>query len=171
MKAIVYTSETGHTARYAKLLSERTGLPAYSMQEAERKLGRREPVLYLGWLMAGGTKGYQTAGKLFMLEGVVSVGMTKTPNGTLWNRAVQNDAHVVDGARVFYLQGGYDGSRLHGVYRVMMKAVEAGMAKRLTKKTDRTPEENDMLSMLHDGGDRVREENLTEILDWIHRSR
>ena len=28
MKAIVYTSETGHTARYAALLSKEIGLPA-----------------------------------------------------------------------------------------------------------------------------------------------
>ena len=30
MKAIVYTSQTGHTQRYAQMLAERTGVPAYS---------------------------------------------------------------------------------------------------------------------------------------------
>ena len=38
MKAIVYTSHTGHTQRYAQLLAERTGVPAYSMKEAREKL-------------------------------------------------------------------------------------------------------------------------------------
>ena len=31
MKAIVYTSQTGHTQRYAQMLEERTGVPAYSL--------------------------------------------------------------------------------------------------------------------------------------------
>lgn len=170
MKAIIYTSETGHTARYAKMLSEKTGLPAFSLQEAPKKLCRHDPVLYLGWLMAGGTKGYKTAKKLFTLRGVVSVGMSETPNGALWDRAEKGD-HTVDGARVFYLQGGYDGSKLHRIYRVMMKTVEKSMVQKLSKKTDRTPEENDMLSMLQSGGDRVREENLAEILDWLGQGR
>ena len=34
MKAIVYTSQTGHTQRYAQMLAERTGVPAYSLKEA-----------------------------------------------------------------------------------------------------------------------------------------
>ena len=32
IEAIVYTSNTGNTAQYAKLLVARTGLPAYSAQ-------------------------------------------------------------------------------------------------------------------------------------------
>lgn len=33
MKAIVYTSNTGTTAEYAKLIGEKTGLPVYSFEE------------------------------------------------------------------------------------------------------------------------------------------
>ena len=33
--AIVYTSETGHTARYALLMKEKLGLEAYRAEEAE----------------------------------------------------------------------------------------------------------------------------------------
>ena len=35
MKAIIYTSNTGGTERYARLLAEQTGLPAYSLTEAK----------------------------------------------------------------------------------------------------------------------------------------
>ena len=34
--AIVYTSNTGYTQQYAKLLGEKTGLPVYSLDEAMR---------------------------------------------------------------------------------------------------------------------------------------
>ena len=42
MKAIVYTSQTGHTQRYAQMLAERTGVPAYSLKEAGKSLRRGE---------------------------------------------------------------------------------------------------------------------------------
>ena len=41
--AIVYTSQTGFTARYAALLAERTGLPCRPLKEAAalpREIGR-----------------------------------------------------------------------------------------------------------------------------------
>ena len=34
MKAIIYTTNTGTTAQYAKMLAEQTELPAFSMEEA-----------------------------------------------------------------------------------------------------------------------------------------
>ena len=54
--AIVYTSQTGFTARYAALLAERTGLPCRPLKEAAA-LPRGTAVIYLGWLCAGGIKG------------------------------------------------------------------------------------------------------------------
>ena len=56
MKAIVYTSQTGHTQRYAQMLAERTGVPAYSLKEAGKSLRRGEEIFYMGWLMAGTVK-------------------------------------------------------------------------------------------------------------------
>jgi hypothetical protein len=36
----------------------------------------------------------------------------------------------------------------------------------LVEKTDRTPEEDDMLDMMRCGGERVKKENLSAVLDW-----
>ena len=38
MKAIVYTSQTGSTERYAQMLSKATGVPAYPAKEASKRL-------------------------------------------------------------------------------------------------------------------------------------
>lgn len=38
----------------------------------------------------------------------------------------------------------------------------------LVEKTDRTPEEDDMLDMMLHGGERVRIENLSAVLDWYN---
>ena len=58
MKAIIYTTQTGSTERYAKLLAHETGLPAYTLAEAKKAVLPGGSVIYLGWIMAGCIKGY-----------------------------------------------------------------------------------------------------------------
>ena len=57
MDAIVYTSNTGSTKRYAELLSQMTGLPAFALGDAKDKLSANAGIIYLGWIMASGVKG------------------------------------------------------------------------------------------------------------------
>ena len=37
MDAIIYTTNTGSTEQYAKLLAQKTGLPTYSLAEAKKR--------------------------------------------------------------------------------------------------------------------------------------
>ena len=53
---------------------------------------------------------------------------------------------------LFTLQGGYDSTRLCGVYRLMMKAITPSLEKQLTQKKKRTPGEEKSLEMLRCGG-------------------
>ncbi|MCI7020729.1 MAG: hypothetical protein MR913_13195 [Clostridiales bacterium] len=73
--AVVYTSNTGYTAQYASLLGGETGLPVYSLAEAEQNLAQGTPVIYLGWLAAGTVRGYARAAKRFDLRALCAVGM------------------------------------------------------------------------------------------------
>lgn len=57
MKAIIYTTNTGSTAQYAKMLAEKTGLQAFSMEEAKSKVEAGSEIIYLGWIMAAQVKG------------------------------------------------------------------------------------------------------------------
>ena len=57
MNAIIYTTNTGSAERYAKLLAEKTGLPAYSLAEAKKAVPNGAEIIYLGWIMAGVVKG------------------------------------------------------------------------------------------------------------------
>ena len=61
MNAIVYTTNAGSTARYAKLLAHETGLPAYSLPEAKEAVPAGAKIIYLGWIMAGSVHGYAAA--------------------------------------------------------------------------------------------------------------
>ena len=73
--AIVFTSNTGYTEQYARLLGQKTGLPVYALDEARERLAPGNHILYLGWLMAGTVKGYTKAVKQYHVEAVCGVGM------------------------------------------------------------------------------------------------
>ena len=62
--AIVYTSNTGYTAEYARMLGEKTGLPVWEL--ASRQVPKGSDIVYLGWLMAGNIQGYK------MLPGITA---------------------------------------------------------------------------------------------------
>lgn len=163
MDAILYTSNSGFTAHYATLLGEATGLPVYPLGEAGR-LAKGSEVIYLGWLMAGGVKGCRKALARFRVRALCAVGMgaegSQTPEGI----ATQN--HLDEEIAVFYLQGGFDITKLHGIYKFMMTCMAKGMGKKLSEKPKRTAEEDAMLEMMQHGGDCVRAENLAPILRW-----
>ena len=67
---------------------------------------------------------------------------------------------------LFTLQGNFDVQKLHGVYRFMMNVMVKTAGKGLANKTDRTPEEDDMLDMMINGGKRVSLQNLKAVTEW-----
>ena len=71
MNAIIYTTNTGSTARYAELLPCATGLPAYSLAEAKSAVSTGAEVIYLGWIMAGSIKGYAAAARRYRVRAVL----------------------------------------------------------------------------------------------------
>ena len=165
--SIVYTSNTGYTAEYARLLGERTGLPVYSLAEAEQKLAAGNRVIYLGWLMAGKVQGYKKAAKRYKVQAVCGVGMGG--NGSQLQEVRKANA-ISEKTPLFTLQGGFDINKLSGVYKLMMTIMVKTAGKGLAEKQDRTPEEDVMLDMLTRGGSRVSAENLAEVLAWVNEA-
>ena len=163
MNAIVYTSNTGFTAQYAKLLGEKLCLPVYALDTAEGELAAGAEIIYLGWLMAGQVKGYKQAAKRYKIAVVCGVGMGASGSqieDICKSNAIQEDTPV------FTLQGGFDLGKLHGPYRLMMNTMRHTVGKKLAAKPDKTAEEQDMLDLLQNGGSRVNEENLHPVLEW-----
>lgn len=78
MRAIVYTSNTGSTEKYAKMLSHQICVPSYSMEEAKTKVKPGAEIIYMGWIMAGKIKGYPEAARKYRIQAVCGVGMGQT---------------------------------------------------------------------------------------------
>ena len=168
MKAIIYTSNTGSIAEYAQLLGNELNLPVHSLQQAKNKVLSGSEIIYLGWIMAGNIKGYAGAAKRYKVRAVCGVGMGQTGSQT---EDVRQKTAIPESIPVFTLQGNFNVKKLHGLYRAMMEIMVKTAGKGLAEKKDRTPEEDDMLDMMLHGGERVKAENLSTVLEWYRRNR
>lgn len=162
MDAIVFTSNTGYTEQYAHMLGNETGLPVYPLPEAKSKLSKGAKIIYLGWLCASKVHGFSKAKKLYEICAVCAVGMAPDDSQL---EEVKKSNSITD-TPTFVLQGGFDMNRLHGIYKFMMKSMKKFLGKKLTEKPDKTPEEEDMLDLLMNGGSRVSPEKLEPVLNW-----
>lgn len=155
VSAIVYSSSTGFTRRYAQLLAERTGLLAYDLG-GNSLPPKGSEVFCLGWLRAGSVVGLRKASGRYRVRGVGVVGMSLTPNGKTMEDA---------GLPAFYLPGGYCPGKLKGVNKVMM-----GMFVRMmTKKPPKNEEEAAMQKALLEGCDFFDPARLEPVVEFIGR--
>ena len=161
---IVYNSKTGHTRQYAEMLAAAEKMKVYSLQEAQNVLPEKEPVLFLGWLMAGHISGIDQAVRRWDVRCAVGVGMA--PDGKD-NLATMAKANFVPNAPLFYLQGGWAPKKVGWFQRRAVGMVTRATRKQLLAKKNRTRQEEAYLSMLIRGGSFVEYQNLKPIQDWL----
>ncbi|MGI6084871.1 MAG: hypothetical protein ACOYIF_05435 [Acetivibrionales bacterium] len=164
MKAIVYESNTGNTKKYAEMLGQKTGLPVYEHKEASRHLGVNAEIIYMGWLFASTIKGYKKASKNYTVKAVCGVGMRRSCEEAVKDIVEKN--HISD-TKAFYLRGGYDSKKLHGIYKFMMNMMSKTVLKQLVNKENKTDEDLESIDMINNGKSFVNEENLAPILEWF----
>lgn len=162
-EAIVYSSNAGHTSEYAEIIGCETGLPVYPISKG---CAAGTKVLYMGWLMAGTVNGYKKAAKRYKICAVCGVGMSE--NGSQIED-IKKANNLSGDTPIFSLQGGFDMSLLHGIYKFMMKTVAAGAMKKLKGKENLTEEEAKSLEMITKGANYVSVENAREIIDIINQ--
>lgn len=165
-KAIVYMSNTGHTAAYAELLSERLDLPAYTLEEAPGKLEKRCPIIYLGWIMAGKMKGYRQAERRFNVCAACGVGMTA---GGMNADRLRKATGVKDDIDVYAIPGGFELNKLQGMLYSVMKKTTRKVADDLLAKPERTPEEENMLMLMTRGAAQIDPARLDRLAEWYEK--
>lgn len=157
--AIVYTSNTGHTARYAQMLGEKTGLPVYTAAAAKKQLEKGSEIIYMGWLFVSHVKGYKQAAKRYSVSAVCGVGLC--PTGELL-REIRKADKLPDDFPLFTLQGGMDYGKLKGINKFMIDTLIRGMSANKRRSKD----EDAMLELLTRGGDYVHEKHLNAVMKW-----
>ena len=158
-KYIVYTSQAGHSERYAKMLSQRLDISAIPLDEAAKSIKSGTEIIYIGWLFANSIKGYKKANKLFSIVCTVAVGLC--PTGELISE-VKSANRIKDTSPLFTVQGGMDRNTLRGINRFMINT----LIKVLKKNTNPTDEDREKLRLIETGGDFVSEENLKDVINF-----
>lgn len=159
MKAVVYTSNAGHTAEYARILGRKTGLPVYSLNEATKKLEKNTPIIYLGWLLANSIKGYKKAAGRFNLSAICAVGLCDTGTAIAEVRQVNS---LADSIPLFTMQGGMDRTKLRGINKLMIKLLTKG----LSSQKERSEQDERMLELITHDKKYVSEKNTAAFMEW-----
>ena len=157
MKVIVYTSNTGHTAEYSKMLGAKIGLPVYALNEAAKKLQKGTEIIYLGWLFANNIKGYKKATKKYKISAICAVGLCDTGTAVAEVRKANS---ISEETPLFTMQGGMDKTKLRGINKFMINMLTKG----LSSRKERTENDERMLELLTHDRNYVSEENITAFM-------
>lgn len=160
--AVLFTSNTGFTAKYARLLAQASGIPAYDMSEKKELPPWGASVLYLGWLCAGTIKGFSSARKRYQIQAVCAVGMAPAESGQ--SEKLSGSNHLGN-TPLFYLRGGFAPEKLTGVLKVMM----GFMARAVAKAPAETEADREQQAALVSGGNWVSTEALEPVLAWLEK--
>ena len=161
MKVIVYTSNTGHTAEYSKILGAKIGLPVYTLKEAKKKIQKGTEIIYLGWLFANNIKGYKKATKKYKISAICAVGLCDTGTAVAEVRKANS---ISEETPLFTMQGGMDKTKLRGINKFMINMLTKG----LSSRKERTENDERMLELLTHDKNYVSEENITAFMKWFN---
>ena len=160
---VIYQSNTGYTEQYAKMLARRLDVPAYPLEKVPKCHLHKEAV-FLGWLFAGSIVGYKKCAHKYRVRCAAGVGMSPpTPEMASGLRAAMK---IPDSVAVFYLQGGFDITKLKGPMKLIMKVKCREIAGRLSAKPELNEAEQATYEMTQHGASCVGTENLAEIIAW-----
>ncbi len=159
-KAILYTSKAGHARQYAKMLASRIGIPATEL--GSEHLEKESSVIFIGWVRAGVVVGLHDALERYRIRAIGVVGLNYQNL-----KLVDNLQGRCGGAKVFYLQGGFEPDKLKGFDRFAIKFAAKMMMHRLMRKKTRSGDDEAMLALLRKGGDKVSMEALDTMVHAI----
>ena len=150
-RVIIYKSKTGHTERYAKMLSEELNIPCYSHKDA--KVSENDEVIFLSYVYVSKIMGLSKILKKYNVKVVIAVGVLAYSKDYLNTLKDANNIKLP----FFYLRGGIDYSKLNFFFRKFLPVIGKDIAK----------DDKELLNLLKNGGDFVTKDNLSEVLNYL----
>ena len=157
MTIIIYSSKTGSSEKYAKMLADRTGLPCYSIKDAYPK---DEDIVFFGWLRKYTVNGLSKVDRS-RLKAVCVVGVDNTD---FFPRAevIKNNGY---NAETFYLRGWIDIKKINFFERMILKLVAKHILKEAGVYADM-----DLIKTMTEGGSYFDESFIEPIEKFIECS-
>lgn len=150
-KVIVYKSKTGHTERYAKMLSEELDIPCYSYKEA--KVSDNDKVIFLSYIYASKIMGLSKALNKYNIKAIIAVGALAYSKDYVNTLKQTNNIDKP----FFYLRGGIDYSKLNFIFRKFLPIIGKDIAK----------DDKELLNLFKNGGDFVTKDNLKDVINHL----
>lgn len=150
-RVIIYKSKTGHTERYAKMLSEELNIPCYSYKDAI--VSKNDEVIFLSYIYASKIMGLSKILKKYNVKVVIAVGALAYSKDYLNTLKDANNIKLP----FFYLRGGIDYSKLNFFFRKFLPVIGKDIAK----------DDKELLNLFKNGGDFVTKDNLNEVLNYL----
>ena len=150
-RVIIYKSKTGHTARYARMLSKELNIPCYSYKDA--KVSENNEVIFLSYIYASKIMGLSKILKKYNVKVVIAVGALAYSKDYLNTLKDANNIKLP----FFYLRGGIDYSKLNFFFRKFLPVIGKDIAK----------DDKELLNLFKNGGDFVTKDNLNEVLNYL----
>lgn len=145
--AIVYSSCTGSSKRYAEMLSAQLHIPAHPLGKEPLRPGSK--IIFVGWVFAGKVMGYKKAAKKYDVGAVVSVGMS--PVGPKSEDLARKANSLGAGMKVFCRQGGFNINKLPLPFKLIMQVKNKEIAERFEGRSDLSPQEQATYTMASTG--------------------
>ena len=156
---IVYESKTGFTKRNAEMLAAKTGLNVFRVQELS-KVNPGEEIIFLGWMKVGKIQGLAKVRKHKVIA-VCGSGTAAIAEPSPEEVIARNK---LEGVPFFYLRGGcFPLREIKGIDKIMLSM----FIKMLKSRKAQDEKTKESISIIENGFDGVKEENLEPVLEWL----
>ena len=150
-RVIIYKSKTGHTERYAKMLSEELNIPCYSYKDA--KVSENDEVIFLSYIYASKIMGLSKILNKCNVKVIIAVGALAYSKDYVETLKDANNIKLP----FFYLRGGIDYSKLNFFFCKFLPIIGKDIAK----------DDKELLNLFKNGGDFVTKDNLKEVFNYL----
>ena len=150
-RVIIYKSKTGHTERYARMLSKELNIPCYSYKDA--KVSENDEVIFLSYIYASKIMGLSKILKKYNVKVIIAVGALAYSKDYLNTLKNTNNIKLP----LFYLRGGINYSKLNFFFRKFLPAIGKDIAK----------DDKELLNLFKNGGEFVTKDNLKDVIKHL----
>lgn len=163
-RIVIYESNTGFTEQYAKWIAEALQCESKSLKQvSEKELSNYDSVIFGGWILGNMIQGLEKAEKMTSsIQAVFAVGSSPSSNTVI--SAIREQNKLTD-MQLFYLEGGMRLERLGFIYKTMLKMV----GKVITKKKEKTPQEEFMEQALSGSFDHSNKAQIEPIIKFLSK--
>jgi hypothetical protein len=157
---IVYEPKTGFTKKYAEMLAAKTKLEVFRVDEIS-KISQDEEIIFLGWMKVGKIQGLNKL-RNYNVKVVCGSGTGQTAEPDTETVIARNK---IEDIPFFYLRGGcLPLKEIKGMDRILLSI----FVKMLKSSKDRDEKTEEAISIIENGFNGVKEENLVPVLDFLN---